>query len=432
MKARILLILIINFISLQILANDYGKKIDIPLDWLINHLEKNNVQILNQRNNLEYTKYQIDETKAAARPYLGLEASYMRQKLAGVRNSSSFDNYNYAINLAQPLFTYGKISTAIKIAQDYYQLSESDYSKTIKDITLAAAEIMYSIKMLEYRIKILQSTQKTFAEHFKITELRYKIGDAAQVDYLSARVNYEQIAPIITELENKISNLKNELKLLLNLELDIDLIVKEDIIRDTSITIDKKNVIDSALKNNDDLKKLKENYEITLLQKKIAENTLRPELNFIASYGGTSDDINNILKKDKENALIGVKLNFPIFDGFRSKNQVSQYSIKLQNLERTLKQYKDSIVKEATNIINDLEFYKKQIAANETLVSAAQEAFRIAQENYNAGAAVSLNVIESEKDKLNAQLKLLESKYNFILTHLKLKQISGLKLTDNF
>ncbi|MBP7652835.1 TolC family protein [Candidatus Dependentiae bacterium] len=434
-KINKLLLLIVFIMSLQLriyASENINSSISIKINDLFELIKKNNIEIINKRENLKYTKYQIDEVKSVSRPDIKFETNMTRYKNETFNEPGPFNNYDYKISFIQPLFTYGKISSAIKASKHYYKNAEHDYNITEKDFILNAVQLYYTIKLLDHQKNILLSTEKTYFEHLENTKIRFEAGDVTNVDYLSAKVNYEQIKPQIISVDNKIYNLKNELKLLLNIDMNQNIIIIDDIkISNIDITKNNINFFESALKNDERIAKLEESIKILELQKTIAKNSLRPSINLIANYGGSADDLGSMLKKESENALIGINLTFPLFDGYKSKNQVAEFEIQIQSNIRSLNLMRNTLKKDIENKLNDIDHYKKQIKSNELLLEQSEEAFRISNENYKAGASINLDVIESEKNRLTARLALIESKYNYLICIYQLKRLAGIDLSLN-
>lgn len=332
--------------------------------------------------------------------------------------------------MQQPLFTYGQIESAIKIAEHYYKSSEKDYVNTVKNITLAASKLLYTIKLLYYQREIFQASEKTFSEHFANVKARFEADDATKVDYLNAKVNYEQIKPKIIEIDNRIQTFKNELKIMLNVDLKTEISVNEEIKNQDEKwkTVNLQEVYDRCLKSNETLAKMNERLQILKLQKKIAQNTLRPSIGLITSFGAVSDDAGELISDPKKNAMIGINLNFPIFDGFKAKNQVREFDVQTQILERDIASLKNNIMKNLETYINSIYQYTKQIEADMYVKEQAEEAARVTFENFQAGSSVNLDVIEAEKNKLNAKIALITDNYNLLITSLDLKNLAGMDL----
>ena len=410
-------------------ANIQSTSVSLNIPSLIEYIKKNNADILNAADNLKFTKYQIDETKSITRPSVNFTAGYARLK-DELYNSAFSSNYSYKISLQQPLFTYGQIESAIKIAEHYYKSSEKDYANTVKNITLAASKMLYTIKLLHYQREIFKASEKTFSEHCANVKARFDAGDATKVDFLNAKVNFEQIKPRIIEIDNKIQTLKNELKIMLNLDMKTEIVVTEEIKNKPEILkqFNTQDYYDKCLKGSEPLAKMNERLEILKLQKKIAHNTLRPSIGLVTSFGGVSDLPGELITDPKKNAMIGINLNFPVFDGFKSRNQVREFDVQIQTLERDISTLKNIILKNLETYASNIIQYTKQIEADMYVNEQAEEAARVTFENFQAGSSVNLDVIESEKNKLNAKISLITDNYYLLITLLDLKNLAGMEL----
>ncbi len=412
--------------------NTAAQKHSFDLTRLIEYIKKNNMDILNSLDNLKYTKYLIDETKSLSRPVVNFESNFTRLKDESYENKNFTNNFNYKFSLAQPLFTYGKIESAIKISEHYYRSSEKDYELTVKNVTLAAAKLLYAVKLLEYQREIYQASENTFLEHFNNVKAKFEADDATKVDYLNAMVNYEQIKPKIIDIDNKITTIKNELKILLNIDLSAELITTEDIIVSTQEDkkYNPKDIFEKSIKTNEAFQKMNEQLEILKLQRKMSQNTLRPSVSLITTLGANAKNAEDLFGSAKNNAMAGINLTFPLFDGFKAKNQVREFETQIKMLERNIVSFKNNLLKNIETLTNSLKQIAKQIAADQYVCEQAEEAARVTLENFRAGSSVNLDVIESEKNKLNAKISLISDKYNFIINSLDLKNAAGVVLNE--
>lgn len=422
--------IIITFLLIILIFNCYlfseqnENKFILNLKILLQTIEKNNVEVINKRENIKYKSYQIEETKSQSRPAVTLQSNY--SKLAVSQSgSSSYDNYNYKIELLQPLFTYGKISTAIKISDYYSKNAELEYELTLRKKQLNGIFLLYTIKLLESKRQILLATEKSLFEHLKNVKTRVEVGSVTNLDYLTAEVNYKQVCPQIIGLENAIENAKNDLKLLLNLDLTTGIIINEDFEIEDFSKFTKDRYLKSAVEEDESLNRLRKQLKILELQKVIAKNSLRPDLNLITNFGGSANKFNNII--EEEEYYFGVNLNFPLFDGWKSKNQVNQFEIEINSTKRDIDILKKKLKIEIEKEMNNLKQYKTQIEVNKFLVGQSDEAYRVAKQNYINGAAINTEVIEAEKNKLNSKILLVESKYNYIISLMNLKYLLSQK-----
>jgi len=386
-------------------------------------LMKNNFDIQNKKENLKYTNYQIKETKSIVWPTLKLEYNFAKLKSYVVPQIDK--DHNYKFSLVQPLFTYGKISTAIDIAEHYYKTSELDYKQIKRKVYLDSLILMYKIKLMEENKKILLFSKKLLEQLLYNTKQKFKAGSVTKLDYLSSQVSYQKIIPKIMDINTNIINLKNELKQKLNYNLKNNLIIKCDL-KMKYKEFNKKTLIKKCFDGNEDLKKLRQNKTINNLQKKLSENYLRPSLNFIGSYSGDDETFSRMVKKN--DYYLGLNLTFPLFDGFKSKYQEKQFDSKNINLERNLNNLKQNLELYIEFYLNNLKKSLKQISTNKIIIKQAEEAYRISKLNYENGNSIYTEVIDSENKLMESKIELSTSYYNYIYFLLNLKYITNSKI----
>jgi len=142
----------------------------------------------------------------------------------------------------------------------------------------------------------------------------------------------------------------------------------------------------------------------------VARAQFFPQLSLTASGGVAGSDFSNIFAPDGR-LIYGIgSLTQPIFQGGRLRGQ-------LQLSEETKKEmvlnYQRTIVAAFRDVSNALIAVDKQRAAREQqekLVATAEDAARLAQMRYQAGATSYLEVLTTDSHLLSAQLDLVNSR----------------------
>jgi len=115
------------------------------------------------------------------------------------------------------------------------------------------------------------------------------------------------------------------------------------------------------------------------------------------------------------NRTVGFSLNVPLFNGFRTRSQVSLQKINLQSAQLQQQITKFQLNRDIQTAYFDCKSAFERYNANVKSVSANQEAFDYIQQRYDAGL---LNIIEFTTSKnllLVAQSNLAQARYEFIL-----------------
>ena len=119
--------------------------------------------------------------------------------------------------------------------------------------------------------------------------------------------------------------------------------------------------------------------------------------------------------KNNLNSIVGVAVNIPLLNGFRSKNSVSIQKIEKEEaliaLEQTKLLFKQSIEQAYNNM--ESTFNKYHILLKQ--VKAYEESFRVNEIRFNSGVSNIVDYITSKNNMDSARLNLNSTKYEYLL-----------------
>jgi len=118
--------------------------------------------------------------------------------------------------------------------------------------------------------------------------------------------------------------------------------------------------------------------------------------------------------KANENQSLGLYLNIPIFNGYRSRNNVQRTKIAVANAELDLQLSQNNLRKLIVQAYADASAALKKYVAAETKLHAQQESFNYASEKYAVGLLNAVEYNQNKEDLNKAQSELIQAKYDFI------------------
>jgi len=125
---------------------------------------------------------------------------------------------------------------------------------------------------------------------------------------------------------------------------------------------------------------------------------------------GYKDQFDNNL-----NTVVGVAVNIPLFNGFRTKNNVALEKIKVEEallvLDRTEQEIKNAIAQ----VYFDMETAYERYNSLKRQVEAFKESFRVNEIRFNNGASNFLAYITSKNNLDAANTNLINAKYDYLL-----------------
>jgi outer membrane protein len=115
------------------------------------------------------------------------------------------------------------------------------------------------------------------------------------------------------------------------------------------------------------------------------------------------------------NRTVGFSLSVPIFNGLRTRSQVSQQKIAVENARLQHSIVKNQLRRDIQTAWFDARSSFERYQATAKSVKALEEAFNYIQQRYDVGMVNALEFNTSKNQLLGARSNLAQARYEFIL-----------------
>jgi outer membrane protein TolC len=319
------------------------------------------------------------------------------------------NDYRASLNLAVPIYSnFNLINKRVAETRFDYQ-SEAARDTRLKIIN-ATKKSYFNYLIAQEIVKVHQLQLESAQETFKDIEKRRRLGTLTDYDFTTAKVQVAQAKIGLLEAQNTILPLANNLKLLLGLKKDDPLKLTEP------ITILEHELIlevspSEALAENSTLKQLELEIELKENQLKLAQSAFYPTLDAIGNYSYQAQE-NNFRLSDYQwvnTSLIGLQLQFSIFNGNITRNRVQQAKI-----AKTIAKEQQQHISEATKmqlqeLISQLDFTRQKIEVQQENMNLTEEALGLTKKRYEFGAGTFLEINNAELSYIQARLFWLQA-----------------------
>ena len=396
---------------------------------------KNNSELNAERENISISEQELKISMSSYLPTITLEGTKSEEDTTKLTNR---DGSNATITNTDPE------TKSISITQTIFDFGRgADYSKSKIGINLAKAKLLKKEQDILY---------KTVAAYTGLISANEKLGiNKANVDLLNRQVETDRIRlergqitlSDVSQSESSLAGAEASFiqaqNDLLTSKLNYENIIgrindAQSLEKDTIISYPIPDSLDAAIKlskkSNPDLIIAEMEYEQSRKDTSIARSELVPtaKLSLEKSY---SDDLNSTYD-EREKDTLKATVTWPFYSG--GKNLASLN--KNKNIENRSRLILDSEIKQnQTNVASAWSKYQ----SNKSLLNSVQlqvRAAEIANEGitaeYNSGSSgrTTLEVIQSNSLLLNAQISLVDSERNFILSQFNLLKSIGLLNSD--
>lgn len=367
------------------------------------------------------------EERAAALPSLSLNASaaYTRDDSQSVLMQGITGQQTRVVDLrlTQTLFSWGKVGAAIrgakeglKTAEDqlriFQQAARRDVGVTFYDVLLAKELRALALSNLQQKERHLGEAQK-----------KLSAGVATDYDVLAALVAADNARPELIRSENRIRTAKERLRLVLAMEpVEIDVVgaLEPELIALPAF----EESLAAARRMRPELSDLRHRVGISNELVKIASAESKPKVDLKGGVGWHQLEAGGTTS-DGAAWDVGVFLTFPFFDSFKTSGKVQQARSDLRTRELEEAQQIDTVSLEVRTAGFGVTEAQQILAALTGTVKQAERLLAMAEQGYQLGVKIRLEVEDAELNLVQARSNLAQARRDYQVSLVNLAWATG-------
>lgn len=315
------------------------------------------------------------------------------------------------------------------------KLSDSQILQNVEAARASRLSLVNQIKSAYYTLLLAVDSHKVIQESYdnavfnhKIYEKKFQVGTASEYEVLRSAVQVKNVEPELLQAEIAIKQARLQLAILMGI--DASNVVEAT----TSLADYEEDMYENTLKletgsieGNTDLRTLD-------LQTRSLRNALSiqkmswfPTLALTASYNWTSSSNGNPLRNFRWDpySVVGLSLNFPIFEGGQRYHKIKQARIQVEEMSWQRENLERSIKMQVDLAVDNIQKNVRQISSSSESVAQAVKAHEIMEKSFEIGAASYLDLRDSELALTQARLAYYQSIYNYLVANSELELLLG-------
>lgn len=401
---------------------------DVHLNQYIEEGLENNIDIRVALQQIIAAEAYYKQGKAGYLPSLNLKATMTHQELARNSQFGSFfngalDQYELSGSLSWEADIWGKI-------RSNKRAFEAGYLKTVAAHQAVKTQLISSIAATYYQLLALDAqldiTKKTIETRESSVETIKALKDAGQVTQVAVDQNiaqYNNAKALQVDLEAAIFRTENTLSILLG---KVPQRFERSSLTEQVIESDLKlGVPMTLLRNRPDVMAaeygLIQSFELT----NVARSNFYPSFTLTGSSGFQSLDLGELISTNSIFANVVGGVAQPIFNQRRIK---TQYEVAKAQQEQALLTFKKSLLVAGNEVSNALYNYNaetKKFEFRQNEVEALRNAESNSEELLKNGYATYLDLLTARQSELSAELNVINSKLQQLLSVVNLYQALG-------
>ena len=436
-KASLLLSLIVSlslnlsltFFPFTSASGEENKVKILFLDEALQITAEKNKDIQKAREYRSWVEARYVEERAIALPQVVITAGGNLSKDWSIKAYSNLfpvqqNSLAAGVGVSQPLFTWGQIGASIRAAKVGLTTAEDQLriyrQAAFRDVTASFYDILLAKTL--HGIARQNLEQKT--SHYDEAQKKHSAGVATDYDVLAGKVDVENARPAVIRTENFIQTARERFRFLLGIgEQEVD--VHGDLETAIAGYPGYENALDTAWKKRPELSDLHHRIEIARELITIANAGDKPRLDFKGGYGWRYLDVGPDSQADGANWSAGLFVNFPIFDGLRTRGKVAAAKSDLATLRIEEAKLKDSISVQVRDACNAVKEAGEIVKALSGTVERAERLLFMAGKGYEYGVKTRLDVDDAQTNLVQARGNLAQGKRDYIVALVNLEWVKG-------
>ncbi len=435
----------------------------LTLEEAVNKALNNNYEVKAVKKSVEAKKFQYKATKGMRWPKVDLYSNWLRtnnpgyammstlnQKRLDIQTSSKFvdmtsfnpifggfgvnfqspsypevNNWQTKLQVEFPIYTGGKISTAIKIQEKNYNAEKHKFRRIKEKAVYNTIKAYKGALLAKNAIKLAKQAYKTAEKHYKIAQKMYKEGMVVYADVLRAKIYMMQMKDKISDAKSQYLTAKKGLLLAIgdNKTKPEDIEVEGNL----ECTYPDKDISyyqNIALKTREDLISAKEKLQIAKNMINLTKSDFLPTIGAFAFY--EIDSKNSPINPDGKWWGAGIGLRWNIFNGFQKINKYKSAKEEYKKYQHQIKGFEEfikfKVYKAFEKYLVSVEKYNTQ---KENL-KYAEEILKITEKSYKNQMASMLDLIDTQTMRDKIKFDLNKAAFECEIQKLELEYNSGL------
>jgi outer membrane protein len=322
----------------------------------------------------------------------------------------------------------GSYLVGVEASKTYKNLSTQSLTLANIQAVAAVTKAYYLALVNNWKLQMTKADVTRLKKLMDETEKMNEAGFTEKVDYDRIKVNYNNVKTLQTTMGRVLTLSYKMLKFQMGMPMNDSIALMDSL---QTIPINPDLTADTSFKPNNRI-------EYTIAQTNLYGNRLQmrkdrygylPNLLLIGSINrvnqGETTDFFNGSQPWYPTALIGLKMNIPIFDGLQKNYRVQQDKYAMQESELQLNTLKESISLEIANSSTNLENALADLENQKENMQLAQSVEHDTKIKYEAGTGSNLEVVDAETSLTEAETNYYNSLYNALIAKVDYEQAKG-------
>ncbi|WP_235982941.1 efflux transporter outer membrane subunit [Sphingomonas albertensis] len=329
----------------------------------------------------------------------------------GAVSSGRADIYSANVGVsAWEIDLFGRVRNLTQAQQEQYFAAEENRNAAQVSLIAEIATQWLTMAADQDRLKIARDTERAFGQTVKLTQDRFRIGIASELEVRQASTSYDQARSDIAEATTLIAQDQNALNLLAGTTLTADLLPAR--LEETSPTLENlpANLPSEVLLRRPDIASAEHQLIAANANIGAARAAFFPNISLTAAFGTISLGLSNLFGSGTQNWSVAPSVSQTLFDFGRNKGNLRYAQATRDAAVATYEKSIQTGFREVADALARRGTIGAQLQAQTSLRDNAAGAFKLSELRFRAGIDTFLNTLDSQRSLYTAQQSLLAAR----------------------
>jgi outer membrane protein len=391
---------------------------------------ESNPQQVSQRLEVAKSENELRAARGAKMPSVDLSASATRYGyptfVHSIRELGVFPPlddtiYDYGVALKLPLYTGGKLSQNVTLADLTKEISLERERLGVQELSYNVSTVYLKIEQLaalgqayDARIDSLDSQEQRVA-------LLRRVGRAAKLDYLRIHGQLTKARHDRLQIENRRQETRTLLYQLMGRERPAQEapLARYEAASAPAWSLD--NLKQEAFARHPELRIAEQQNNAGAAREAMARGERYPALSLVGGYGERSGSDRQFY----EDWAVGLQFSVPLLDGGVRRARVDEAVLAREQARQTVEQARLEVARQVQDAWDAQAEAESRLQVTATSIDEATEALAIEKLKYEQGVGVTTDLLNAESALLTAQADRLQAQFDLIVARLGLLRATG-------
>ena len=329
----------------------------------------------------------------------------------GAVSSGRADIYSANVGVsAWEIDLFGRVRNLTQAQQEQYFAAEENRNAAQVSLIAQIATQWLTMAADQDRLKIAQDTAKAYGQTVKLTQDRFRIGIASELEVRQASTSYDQARSDIADATTLIAQDQNALNLLAGTTLTADMLPAR--LEETSPTLENlpANLPSQVLLRRPDIASAEHQLIAANANIGAARAAFFPNISLTAAFGTISLGLSNLFGSGTQNWSVAPSVSQTLFDFGKNKGNLRYAQATRDAAVATYEKSIQTGFREVADALARRGTIGAQLQAQTSLRDNAAGAFKLSELRFRAGIDTFLNTLDSQRSLYTAQQSLLAAR----------------------